>query len=123
VTGFKLTSVVEESFNTINTSNETGTLFDGPQFLIGYFNIEDEPHDTFLSTLNWGKGVAYVNGKNLGRYWPVVGPQGTLYVPAPFLKKGKNHVVLLELEYIPEKRTIVFEDHAILDIEMYQHKN
>lgn len=30
-----------------------------------------------------------VNGFNLGRYWNV-GPQRTLYVPAPVLKRGEN---------------------------------
>ncbi|XP_011504190.1 PREDICTED: beta-galactosidase-like, partial [Ceratosolen solmsi marchali] len=114
VTGFKLTSVVEKSFNSRNTNNQTGLLYDGPQFLIGYFEVTDQPHDTFLNTENWGKGVAYMNGQNLGRYWPTAGPQLTLYVPAPFLKKGKNCLILLELEYIPSNRTIKFQVEPIL---------
>ena len=45
------------------------------------------PADTFLDVSGGGfrKGVAFVNGFNLGRYWPVKGPQVTLYVPAPLL--------------------------------------
>lgn len=39
----------------------------------------------------WSKGVVIVNGFNLGRYWHV-GPQRTLYLPAPLLKKGRNEV-------------------------------
>jgi beta-galactosidase len=45
---------------------------------------------------NWGKGVVWINGHNLGRYWSI-GPQQTLYVPVEWLRKGKNEVVVLEL--------------------------
>ncbi len=57
--------------------------------------------DTFLATPGWHKGVAWVNGFNLGRYWPVYGPQNTLYVPGPVLRPGQNEVVLLEVGEIP----------------------
>jgi beta-galactosidase len=52
--------------------------------------------DTYLDMSKWGKGVVWVNGHNLGRYW-AVGPQQTLYVPAEWLVKGKNQVTILEL--------------------------
>ena len=42
--------------------------------------------------------MAWVNGFNLGRYWPVVGPQLTLYVPRGILREGANALLLLELE-------------------------
>jgi len=44
----------------------------------------------------WGKGVVWVNGHNLGRFWDI-GPQQTLYCPGPWLKKGANELVILEL--------------------------
>ena len=44
---------------------------------------------------DWGKGVAFVNDHNLGRYW-TIGPQTTLYVPSPWLHKGDNHVIIFE---------------------------
>jgi beta-galactosidase len=43
--------------------------------------------DTFLDMHLWGKGIVFVNGHNLGRYWQV-GPQQTLYLPGCWLKKG-----------------------------------
>lgn len=46
------------------------------------------------------QGQAYVNGFNLGRYWPVVGPQITLYVPANVLNAG-NKLVLFEVDNAP----------------------
>ena len=42
-----------------------------------------------------GKGTVWVNGHDIGRYW-YIGPQQTLYLPAPFLKKGKNEIVVFE---------------------------
>lgn len=49
------------------------------------------------------QGQAYVNGFNLGRYWPVAGPQDTLYVPATVLSSGQqpSKLVLLELDQAP----------------------
>lgn len=52
--------------------------------------------DTYLDFTNWGKGVVWVNGHNLGRYWNI-GPQQTVYVPVEWLKKGRNEIVVLEL--------------------------
>ena len=66
-----------------------------PRFWRGHFLVED-PADTFLDLPGWTKGLAWLNGFNLGRYWKR-GPQQTLYVPAPLLKKGQNEVVVLEL--------------------------
>ncbi|KAI9074031.1 hypothetical protein K1719_043995 [Acacia pycnantha] len=54
--------------------------------------------DTFISFDKWGKGIAFVNEFNLGRYWPSKGPQRNLYVPAPLLKEGDNTLVIFELE-------------------------
>ncbi len=54
------------------------------------------PADTFIDMSGWRKGVVWVNGFNLGRYWEV-GPQRTLYLPAPLLRAGKNEIVVLEL--------------------------
>lgn len=52
--------------------------------------------DAYLDMSNWGKGVVWVNGYNLGRYWNV-GPQQTICIPAEWLKPGNNEIVVLEL--------------------------
>ncbi|NUR63283.1 MAG: beta-galactosidase [Catenulispora sp.] len=67
----------------------------GPVFHRGAFTV-DEPADTFLHLDGWTKGVAWINGFNLGRYWSR-GPQGSLYVPGPVLRPGQNELVVLEL--------------------------
>lgn len=46
-----------------------------------------------MNLQGWKKGVAFVNGQNLGRYWSI-GPQQTLYLPGPWLKTGMNQVCL-----------------------------
>ncbi len=61
----------------------------------GQFNL-DNVADTFLDMSKWKKGVVWVNGHNLGRFWSI-GPQQRLYCPAPWLKKGENTVVVLDL--------------------------
>lgn len=53
--------------------------------------------DTFLDTDGFGKGCAFINGFNLGRFWEI-GPQKRLYIPAPLLKEGKNTLILFETE-------------------------
>lgn len=61
----------------------------------GTFNL-DQVADTYLDLSNWGKGVVWLNGHNLGRYWGV-GPEQTIYIPAEWLKRGGNEIVVLEL--------------------------
>lgn len=55
-----------------------------------------QPGDCFLDQRPWGKGMAWVNGHNLGRYWNI-GPQQTMYVPGVWLKAGTNEIVILDL--------------------------
>jgi beta-galactosidase len=66
-----------------------------PVLKSGLFNL-DEVGDTYLDMSNWGKGVVWINGHNLGRYWQI-GPQQTIYVPVEWLKKGSNEVVVFEM--------------------------
>ena len=52
--------------------------------------------DTYLDMSEYRKGVVWVNGHNLGRYWSDLGPQRRLYCPAPWLKVGENTIVVLD---------------------------
>jgi len=71
-------------------------LADGPKAFRFQFNVIN-PLDTYVDMTEWGKGVVFVNGFNLGRYWSYGGPQRTLYLPAPLLKEGINEVIVYEL--------------------------
>lgn len=48
--------------------------------------------------------MIWINGFNLGRYWPIVGPQVTLYLPSPLLKPypETNTFIVFELEQAPD---------------------
>ena len=68
----------------------------GPTLFKGEIELsEDCKTDYFVNTEKWGKGLVFVNGFNLGRYWDV-GPTKTLYLPAPLLKKGVNEIMVFE---------------------------
>ena len=69
-----------------------------PTFLRGHFDIADAPADTYVDARGLSKGLLWVNGALLGRFWEAAGPQHALYAPAPFLRRGSNEVVILDLE-------------------------
>ncbi|CAH3188239.1 unnamed protein product [Porites evermanni] len=74
-----------------------GSLPSIPSLYRGILGITDKPKDSFLYMKGWTKGVVFINGHNLGRYWNL-GPQETLYLPAPWLRKGENELLIFELE-------------------------
>jgi beta-galactosidase len=61
------------------------------------FTLGSTPKDTFFDMAKYTKGIVWVNGHNLGRYWQV-GPQLRLYCPASWLKQGGNTIDILDLE-------------------------
>jgi beta-galactosidase len=73
----------------------------------------DKPADTFLDTSAFAKGEVWLNGHALGRVWNI-GPQKTLYVPAPWLKSGENEVVVFDLDGAPN-RSLQGLDHPVLN--------
>lgn len=84
-----------------------------PVFLRGTLNIDSELKDTFIKFNNLKKGLIYINGKLLSRYWDI-GPQATAYVPACYLKQGLNDIVIFECEGC-KKNIISFSSKPILD--------
>ncbi|MFE3173940.1 hypothetical protein ACFXPA_42420 [Amycolatopsis sp. NPDC059090] len=68
----------------------------GPAFHRATAMIAD-PADGFVALPGWEKGVVWLNGFNLGRYWKI-GPQKTLYAPKSLWRKGENELVVLELD-------------------------
>lgn len=66
-----------------------------PHFAYGSFELK-QTSDTFLDVRPLGKGLIWINGHPLGRFWNI-GPQDTLYIPGPWLKKGTNEVAVFDL--------------------------
>ncbi len=84
----------------------------GPAFWRVKLAVE-KPGDTFLDLRSWGKGVVWVNGHCLGRYWNI-GPTQTAYVPGPWLKAGENEIIILDL-LGPEQPVIAGLEQPILN--------
>ena len=90
----------------------TKTKFNGPAFWRATVNIE-KPGDTFLDLRSWGKGVVWVNGHCLGRFWNI-GPTQTAYTPGCWLHAGENEIVILDLTG-PEKPELAGLEKPILN--------
>ncbi|XP_038720971.1 beta-galactosidase 17 isoform X1 [Tripterygium wilfordii] len=90
---------IKKSKHKILDNNQEG-VYREPAIYVGQFSIDKATKvtDTYISFTGWGKGVAFINDFNVGRYWPSFGPQCNLYVPAPILRHGENDVLILELE-------------------------
>ncbi|KAB7499190.1 Beta-galactosidase [Armadillidium nasatum] len=85
----------KKQFNMLKEVN-----FGGMVFYEGFLNISEEPQNTFIRTDDFSKGYVWINDFLLGRYWPIIGPQLTLYVPHGILREGENHILILELERV-----------------------
>lgn len=81
---------------------------DTPAFYRGEFYV-DEIADTFIKPSGFTKGFILINGVNIGRYYNPAGPQKTLYVPACWLKQGKNEIILFESDEVKDL-TVEFVD-------------
>ncbi|MDF1546393.1 MAG: beta-galactosidase [Bacteroidales bacterium] len=93
----------------IKNTNKKGN----PALYAGSFNLE-KTGDTFLNMHGWGKGIVFVNGINLGRYWKI-GPQQTLYVPGCWLKTGENEIVIFEQQNDKLQEVVKTANKPILD--------
>ncbi|XP_037542328.1 beta-galactosidase-1-like protein [Nematolebias whitei] len=88
----------------------------GPVFYMGTLQPNGVAWDTFLRLSEWTKGQVWINGVNLGRYWPARGPQQTLYIPGPLLSTSlPNNITLLELEGAPVHLRVLFMDRPQLN--------
>ena len=87
-----------------NIKYGNGNKEEYPTFHKGSFEVK-EVGDTYLDFEGWEKGVVFINGFNLGRYWKA-GPQKRLYLPAPLLKEGTNEIVVFELHKDNKKMSL-----------------
>ena len=86
-------------YNDLSYIPITNTQHPSPNTQPAYYKAEfslTKTGDTYLDMRTWGKGLVWVNGHCIGRFWEV-GPQQTLYIPGCWLKKGKNEIVVLDI--------------------------
>ncbi|XP_039350758.1 beta-galactosidase-1-like protein isoform X1 [Mauremys reevesii] len=88
----------------------------GPALYTGAFQTPGVAWDTFVKFPGWSKGQLWINGFNVGRYWPAWGPQQTLFVPGSLLSaSAPNNITLLELEGAPPRPFVLFLDRPLLN--------
>uniref|UniRef100_A0A8C3HGS8 Galactosidase beta 1 like n=1 Tax=Chrysemys picta bellii TaxID=8478 RepID=A0A8C3HGS8_CHRPI len=88
----------------------------GPVLYTGAFQTPGIAWDTFVKFPGWSKGQLWINGFNVGRYWPARGPQQTLFVPGSLLSaSAPNNITLLELEGAPPRPFVLFLDRPLLN--------
>lgn len=104
------------NLNNIKDAKFTSTLpVSTPSFYRGTFNV-DEPADTFLNPTGFNKGVAFINGFHIGRYWVGHAPQLTLYVPSHLLVKGENELIIFDSEAVDSVSTMQFDKVHQIDV-------
>jgi len=89
------------------------TPLDTPTFYRGHFTL-DKTGDTFLDVRDLGKGALWINNHPIGRFWNI-GPQQTLFVPAPLLHEGNNEIVIFDLTPSTDTPTLTGLATPILD--------
>ena len=82
--------------NTENINFSKGWQPEQPAFYAFDFEMK-ALKDTYLDLSGFGKGLVFVNGVNIGRFWNV-GPTLSLYIPHSLLKEGHNRIIIFETE-------------------------
>lgn len=86
-----------------------------PAFFKGTFKAENR-NSCFVHFENFTKGLIFVNGFNLGRYWDR-GPLTALYIPGALLKE-ENEIVIFEADGLKGEPTV--EINAVSGIPNHQ---
>lgn len=87
------------------------SLVDSWHIIKGFFRLTSKL--MFLNANNWGKGLFWVNGHCLSRFWNI-GSTQIMYLPGPWIKKEDNEIIIGDF-IEPKKRTIVGQYELILD--------
>ena len=104
---------VDYSFIKNKKYKDTKILPTMPAYYQSSFKL-DKVGDTFLDMSTWGKGMVWVNGHAMGRFWEI-GPQQTLFIPGCWRKEGENEILVLDLKG-PAKASMKGLKKPILDV-------
>ncbi|XP_071158148.1 beta-galactosidase-like isoform X2 [Mytilus edulis] len=131
LTDWEMYPVSPELFEpSTDTFKSTGTPYyskDGrfmsPSIYVGQMPTLTDPQDTYVDPTTWSKGQTIIRSNiayNIGRYWPIAGPQIRLFVPKPYLAPNTvNNVIMFELEMAPCKTqtgcTVEFKDKPLIN--------
>lgn len=87
--------------STARTLKKPGLFFRGNFFLTR--GAGSYGGDTYIDMSEYTKGLVWINGHNIGRYWNI-GPQQRLYCPASYTREGVNEIMVFDLHQINPKR-------------------
>lgn len=108
--GWEIYPLAMDDLDRLTFGNAEEQPTDKPVFCCGTLTIPHDPCDTFVEIVGAARGFIEINGHNIGRFNYDEGPQKTLYVPAPFLCKGDNRIVVFASDGTAEKLEAVFKN-------------
>lgn len=99
--------------------DEDAQAVNKPSFFTGTLAIADgaavaDTHLDLSDTSTFGHGYVFVNERLLGMYWSSIGPQLSIYLPAPFLRPDENRITVLELEQGGDTKTLRFSKDPVV---------
>ncbi|MBD8011609.1 beta-galactosidase [Microbacterium sp. Re1] len=94
--------VLGDGIPTVDAPEHAATSAADPAGLASATLEVADPLDAWLAFPEGAKGMVWLNGFLLGRYWER-GPQETLYAPAPLWRAGENEVVVLDTDRLPSR--------------------
>ena len=74
--------------------------------------IAEDVQDTVIHLKGFTRGVAFINGFNLGRHWDIENSDNKLFIPAPFIKQGENEIVVFDVLHKNDTKKITFGEFA-----------
>ncbi|MDE1161348.1 MAG: beta-galactosidase [Acidobacteriaceae bacterium] len=113
LTGWEIYPLPMNDPMTFASGKQEPAEMQAPHMSAGSFELQTVG-DSFLDVRGLGKGVLWINGRALGRFWNI-GPQGTLYLPGAWLHKGRNSVLVFELDEKHQTVSLSGLDKPILD--------
>lgn len=108
--GWEVRTLPMDDFSKITFENSSQDNKKQPSILKGTFAAQ-QGKDCFVDMRGFKKGFVIVNGFNIGRYWKV-GPQRTLYLPAPLLK-NTNEIIIVEQEGYLKNQVKIIDKHLL----------
>ena len=84
------------TFSPVSDAKPSETF--SPTVYKGFFTIPSTVTSCYVETTSFTKGVVWINGNNVGRYWNNMGPQQRIYIYKSLLHVGNNSIHVLEYD-------------------------
>lgn len=101
--GFKVYSL---PIDTLPTKYDGKAVINEPAFY-KYEFMAEKTGDTVLNFKGFTRGVAFINGFNLGRHWDTEGSENKLFIPAPLIRQGKNEIVVFDVLHRDAEKELI----------------